>query len=332
MSLDRATGNVIWQQTANEQVPHEGFRQGDNSFASGSPTTDGQYLYASFGSYGIYCYDLEGRPIWQRDLGDMRTRNSFGEGASPTLHGDRLVVNWDHEGESFIVSLDAKTGDTQWKVSRDEPSSWATPLVIEHQGRTQVIVNGTNRVRSYDLANGEVIWECGGQTVNVIPTPIASDGIAVCMTGFRGSAIFAIPLDAKGDLTDSDKTTWYHDGTTPYKPGSPYTPSPLMDGGLLYFLKSNSAILSCLTFKSGEVVYDNQRLPSLRGVYASPVAAAEQIYIVGRNGTTAVLKRAPQFELVATNIIDDPIDASPAIVDNEIYLRSKQHLYCIAPE
>src|SRR5690606_5178233 len=134
--------------------------------------------------------DLDGNLKWERDLGQMQTRNAFGEGTSPALHKDTLVITWDHEAQSFITALNAKTGETLWKVERDEPTTWATPLVVEHKGRTQVITNGTNRVRSYDLKTGELIWECGGQATNPIPSPLLMDELAFCMTGYRGYAVY----------------------------------------------------------------------------------------------------------------------------------------------
>jgi outer membrane protein assembly factor BamB len=330
LSFDRRTGERKWQHTANETVPHEGFREGDNTFASGSPVTDGRYLYASFGSYGVYCYDLEGKPIWNRDLGDMQTRNGFGEGSSPALYGNRLIVPWDHEGQSAIYCLDAESGETIWEARRDESTAWATPLVIEHGGRTQVVTNATNRSRSYDLNTGELLWECGGQTANAIPSPVSAGNLVYCMSGFRGSAVFAIPLDAAGDLTGGAKVSWYHDGQTSYRPGTPYVPSPLLYGDLLYFTKSNNAILSCLKAETGEVVFDNERIAGLGTLYASPVAAADRVYLVDRDGTTVVFKRGASFEVLATNKLDDSIDASPALVGNEIFLRGKKYLYCIA--
>ena len=330
MCLDRESGRVLWEQTADELLPHEGFRVGDNSYASGSPTTDGRYLYVSFGSYGIFCFDLDGNPVWNKDLGDMQTRNAFGEGSSPTLYGDRLIVTWDHEGESKIFCLDAANGEIKWQADRDEPTSWATPVVVEAAGRTQVITNATTRVRSYDLATGELIWECGGQTTNAIPSPVATNGLAICMTGFRGNAAYAIPLDSTGDLTDSDKFAWHYNGSTEYRPGTPYVPSPLLYGDLLYYLKGNTAVLSCVVAKTGEVQFDDKRLKGPSGVYASPVGAADRVYIVGRDGSTAVVKHGKEFEQLATNELDEPIDASPAVVGDEIFLRSHSSLYCIA--
>jgi outer membrane protein assembly factor BamB len=320
--LDRTTGKVRWQRTAVEKVPHEGL-QPTHTYAAASPTTDGRFLYASFGSHGVYCYDLDGKLQWKRDLGVMHTRYGWGEGISPVLHGDTLVVNWDHEGASFIVALDARTGQTRWKADRDEPTSWATPLVVEHGGRTQVIVNATNRVRSYDLATGKVLWQCGGQTINAIPSPVADDRFVYCMSGYRGSAAFAIPLDATGDLTKTDKVAWHHDK------GTPYVPSPLLAGDRLYFTQANNALLTCLDTKTGKPVIDRERLTGLDSLYASPVGAAGRIYLVGRDGTTLVLKQGDKLEVLATNRLDDPIDASPAVAGKQLFLRGEKYLYCI---
>ncbi|HMP07565.1 MAG TPA: PQQ-like beta-propeller repeat protein, partial [Lacipirellulaceae bacterium] len=239
LCLDRRTGELLWERTANEAVPHESLHQ-TNTYASGSATTDGERLYASFGSFGVYCYDLDGQPLWQRDLGRMQTRNQFGEGVSPTVYGDYLIVNWDQESDSRIYALDAATGQTRWEQPRDEITSWNTPIVVAGGGRTQVVVNGTNRARGYDLHTGEVIWECGGQTVNAIASPVALEEVVFCMTGFRGNAVYAIPLSAVGDITGTDQVTWH------FGRAGPYGPSPILYDDRLYFFKSNNAILTCL--------------------------------------------------------------------------------------
>ncbi|QDT50900.1 Outer membrane protein assembly factor BamB [Symmachiella dynata] len=328
MSLDRKSGNVIWKKTARSQVPHEGFRPGDNSFASASPVTDGKYLYASFGSFGIYCYDLNGKLIWEKDLGDFHMRNGFGEGGTPALHGDWLIVNCDQETDSFIVGMNAKTGEIQWKIDRDEASSWGTPLIVEFDGKTQVVVNGANRVRSYDINNGKVIWECGGQTGNVIPAPVRLGDNVICMSGWKGTAIFSIPLSAQGDISGTDTINWYYDRSSDYRAGTPYVPSPLLYGDALYFLKSYNGILTRMSAVTGEVDYDNKRLASISRVYASPVGAADRVYIAGRGGTTMVLKLSPEYEVLATNKLDSPVDATPAIVGDQMIVRGQKYLYC----
>jgi outer membrane protein assembly factor BamB len=324
MAIDRKTGKTLWEKVAREQVPHEG-HHGDGTFASGSPVTDGQHLYVSFGSFGIFCYDLDGNLKWEKDLGDMRTRNAFGEGTSPALHGDTLVINWDHEGEDFIVALDKKTGQERWRKQRDEATTWSTPLIVEHEGKAQVIVTATNKVRSYDLKTGDQIWECGGMTGNVIPTPVSGFGMVYAISGFRGAALLAIKLDAKGAIDGTDAIAWKHNKSTPY------VPSPVLAGERLYFLANNNNLLSCFNAKTGQPIYEATRISELgSGVYASPVAAADRIYIIGRNGSAAVIKAGDTFEVLASNKLDDRIDASPAIVGKEMFLRGNQHLYCIA--
>lgn len=322
LALDRTTGDVRWKQVATEQVPHEGHHD-THTYAAGSPTTDGRRLYVSFGSRGVYCYDLAGKPLWKRDLGRMQTRLGWGEGTSPVVHGDTVVLTWDQEADSFIIALDARTGRTRWKVDRDEPTSWATPVIVEYKGRTQVVVNGKNRVRSYDLKDGSLIWQCGGQTLNAIPSPVARDGVVYCMTGYKGAMAAAIPLDASGDLTDSDKVRWR------YTRGTPYVPSPLLVGDRLYFTLRNEPILTCLDVRTGKPVIADERLPGLIDLYASPVAAAGRIYFTGRNGTTLVLEQGDKLKVLAVNRLDDPIDASPTVAGKQLFLRGEKYLYCL---
>ena len=187
LSLDRQTGNGRWRHVAAEKVPHEGHHP-NHSYAAGSPTTDGRFLYVSFGSFGIYCYDLEGKLQWARDLGRLNTRFGFGEAVTPVVHGDSLLLNWDQEEDSALICLDARTGKTKWRAPRDEKTSWNTPLVVEYKGQGQVIVNGVTRICSHDLATGAVLWEHKGKGMNPIPSPVAADGITYCMTGYSGSA------------------------------------------------------------------------------------------------------------------------------------------------
>jgi outer membrane protein assembly factor BamB len=322
LCLDRRTGKVLWQKTATEQVPHEGHHP-THSYAAGSPTTDGKSLYVSFGSRGLYCYDLDGNLKWQRDFGKLNSRLGWGEAVTPTLHGDTLVVPWDQEADSCITALDARTGKTLWKTPRDEPSTWTTSLITEYMGRTQVITNGTNRARSYDLATGKEIWQCGGQTVNPIPSAVRFGDTVVCMSGYKGSTALAISLDATGDVTQSDRVVWRHGR------GTPYVPSPLLAGNRLYFTDVNDARLTCLDARTGKPILDKVRLPGLSSLYASPVCAAGRIYLPDRDGTTLVLKDGDKLEVLATNRLGETIDASPAVVGKQLFLRGEKHLFCI---
>jgi outer membrane protein assembly factor BamB len=269
---------------------------------------------------------MNGTLVWQKDLGDKTMRNQFGEGSTPALHGRYLVQVWDqYQAQSFIVALDKRTGEEIWRKDRDEIDTWATPLVVEVNGRPQVIVGAMNRVHSYDLATGDIVWETAGLTMNVIPSPVYEDGMAFLTSGFRGNSLKAIRLaDAKGDITGTPAVVWTLERDTPY------VPSPLVYDGILYVLKGNTGILSVFDAKTGTPHYALQRLDATPNVFASPVGAAGRVYIAGREGTTVVLKNGPAFEQLAANRLDDGFDASPALVDGEIYLRGNRHLYCIA--
>ena len=323
LCVDRATGEILWQRTVVEEVPHEGHHP-SHGYASASPTTDGRRLYASFGSRGVFCYDLDGNFQWKCDLGQMETKRGFGEGASPVLHDDRLVVNWDHEGDSFIVCLDANTGEERWRTPRNEFTTWATPLVVEHEGTTQVIVNATDRTRSYDLADGKLLWECGGQVDNPIPSPVARNGVVYCMTGYQGYAITAISLDARGDVSNGDMVLWK------YAAAAPYIASPLLYDNLLYFTKGDAGILGCLDAETGKPLYGVKRLDGLGTMYASPVGAAGRVYVTDRNGATMVIEQGPKFNVLATNNLDDVFNASPVVVGDQLLLRGEKFFYSIA--
>lgn len=324
LCLDRKTGKTLWQKAATQQVPHEGHHQ-DHGFASASPVTDGEVVLAYFGSRGLYCYDLEGNLKWSKDFGDMITRAGFGEGASPALHGNTVVVNWDDETDGdFIVALDKRTGKELWKNARNEPTGWSTPLIVEHGGKTQVIVSASNKVRGYDLATGQELWSCGGLGSNPIPTPVVSGDTVYAMSGHREPKVLAIKLGRSGDLTGSDAVSWSHNRSTPY------VPSPVLIGDSLYFIQGNTGKLSCFDAKTGEPRFEAEQLEGIFGTYASLVAAKDRIYVLGREGKCVVLKPGPKIEILATNKLEDRTDASMALVGREVFIRGKENLYCIA--
>jgi outer membrane protein assembly factor BamB len=326
LAIDRATGKTVWERVAREQEPHEASHTDNGTWASSSAITDGERVYAYFESFGLYVYDMNGKLLWEKDLGDKRMRNEFGEGSTPALHGNTLVIVWDHlNGDgSFVVALDKRDGKELWRVKRDEIDTWATPLVLEVNGRAQAIVPAMERIRSYDLATGQVVWEGEGLTMNAIPSPVHEDGLVVLMSGFRGNDLRVVKInEAKGNIDGTSAVAWSFDRDTPY------VPSPIVVNGVLYFLKTNSGILSAFDLKSGKPHYQNQRLEGVPNVFASPVSAAGRIYFPGREGTTAVIKAGPVFETIATNVLDDAFDASPALVDNTIYMRGLKNLYAI---
>ena len=328
LALDRKTGKTVWERTARAQEPHEASHFENGTWASGSPITDGQRLFAYFESFGLYAYDMNGTLLWEKDFGDKRMRNEFGEGSSPVLYRDTLVVVWDHlNGQSFVAAIDARDGRELWRVARKEIDTWATPIVLEVNGRPQVVVPAMERVRAYDLANGSVVWESDGLTMNTIPSPVFEDGILILMSGFRGNDLKAIRVaDAKGNIDGTGAIVWTMDRDMPY------VPSPLLYDGILYFLKSNNGILTAVDAKTGKPHYSQQRLDGVPNVFASPVGARGRVYLPGREGATVVIKSGPSFEVLATNMLDDSFDASPAMVDNTIYLRGYKTLYAIAEQ
>ena len=325
LALRRDDGRVLWKTVVRTEWPQEGGHV-TGSQASNSPTTDGRLIYAFFGSRGLYCLDLDGAIRWQVDLGKMQTLHAHGEGSSPVLHGDTLVVNWDHEGTSFLFAFDKQTGRERWRAPRDEKTSWSTPLVIEHEGRPQVVVSATRRVRGYDLATGTVLWECAGLTDNVVSSPVYYDGIVIAGNSYYRQAMLAIRLaGAKGDITDSPNVVWKLDRLTPY------VSSPLLYGDTLYHVRHNQNVLVRLDPMTGRFRGEPLRLDGIRDlIFSSPVGAAGRIYVTGRDGVTVVLRHDRDNATLAVNQLDDSFSASAAIADRELYLRGERFLYCIA--
>ncbi len=325
LAVSRRDGRVSWMKTLREEWPHEGGHV-TGSLASNSPVTDGERLYVFFGSRGLYCLDLQGEVRWSKDLGRMHTLHAHGEGSSPVLHGDTLIVCWDHEGDSFLYAFDKRTGEQRWKVARDEKTSWATPLVVVHDGKPQVIVSATKRVRGYDLATGKQLWECAGLTENVVSSPVYDGrGVVIAGNSYYQQAMLAIRLEgAKGDLTGTDRVAWKLSRSTPY------VSSPLLYDDTLYFLRHNQNLLLRLEPATGRPRGEPLRLEGIADfIFASPVGAANRIYVTGRDGSTVVQRHDRDNAVLAVNHLEDAFSASPALVERELYLRGERFLYCI---
>lgn len=323
LCFDRNTGKLLWDREATKAEPHEGYHGRYGSFASNSPVTDGKHLVAFFGSRGVYVYDLNGKLIWNKQFPPMTMRLAFGEGVAPVLDDDKLFLKFDQEKDSSILVLDKATGKELWKVSRDEPSSWSPPLIVTHAGKKQAVVSASNKVRSYDVATGKLIWESAGLGTNVIPAPVTIDGIVIVMSGHREPNLLAIKLGKEGDLTGSDSILWKNDR------GNSYTPSPVLHDGKLYLL-TDSGMLSCFNARTGEAYYRQQRLPKPYNFKASPIGVNGKLYLSSEEGDVIIVKMGEKYEVLATNSMpDQSFVSSPAVAEGSLYLRSQDTLYCI---
>ena len=328
IAVNRRSGAIVWQKVVREEVPLEaGHITG--SLACASPVTDGEFVFAHFGTQGIYCLNLQGDIVWERHFGPMHTKHGHGHGSSPALFGDSLIVNWDHEDGSFLVVLDKRTGKNRWRRERQEDTSWSSPIVVERADskgvvRPEIVVCGTNRVRGFDLDSGQILWECGGMSSNVVATPVYANGMLYVGSSYETKVLIAINLqNAQGDLTDTKHVVWSR------SKGTPYVPSMLLYDDCLYFMSHYQSVVTRVHGPSGKDQPGALRLAQLGNIYASPVAANGNVYVTDLSGTTIVLSHDSTPKIVAVNRLDEPISASAAIEGDEIFLRGEKHLYCI---
>ena len=325
MCLDRKTGKTLWEKIVKTATPHEGYHRQYGSFASNAPLTDGKFVYFSFGSRGLYCFDLNGKLIWEKDLGvQMRMRLQFGEGGAPALFGNLLIQHYDQENGSFLIALDKRNGKEVWRTSRDEQSSWSTPFIADAKGQKQIVISATKKTRAYDPTSGKLIWECAGLGSNVIPHPVQLNDIVLVMSGHRDPKLMAIRLGKEGDLTGTDAVLWSQTR------GTAYTPSPVLHDGKYYTLSDNG-LLSCFNATTGEAYYQQKRLPQTDSFKASPTGAGDKLYLASESGVVTVVKMGEQMEIVHSTTFDDHFFvASPVVAEGDLYLRSKTHLFCIS--
>lgn len=323
--FDRETGKQLWSKIVREVIPNEGGHR-TGSLASASPVTDGKHLVAHFGSHGVYCLDFQGNLVWKKDLGRMHSKHAHGEGSSPALDEGLVVINWDHQEQSFVAALDVRSGKVVWKKNRPEVTSWSSPIIVKVDGRKQVIVPGSGRTRGYDLKTGEVIWECAGLSQNVVASPVFEDGIVYVGSSYDTQAFLAIRVSgAQGDITGSEHVLWFRRRHTPY------VPSPLIYRNVLYFFRHYQGILFRVDGPSGEEK-NAMRLLGITNIYSSPIAAGNRIYIVDRGGRTIVLRHGNPPEALALNRLNDSFSASPIAVGDELILRGESFLYCLKRE
>jgi outer membrane protein assembly factor BamB len=325
LAVDRASGKIVWQRTATTAIPHEGYHRQYGSFASNAPATDGRRLYAFFGSRGLFVYDLDGRLLWQKDFGiKMTMRLAFGEGSGVVVHDGRVYLQFDHEQAGFIVALNAADGKELWRAPRMEHSSWSTPHVVEHAGKKQLVVTADTKVKAYDVATGNVVWEVAGLGLNPIPQPVQFRDTVILMSGYRDPRLMAVRLGRTGDLTGTDAVVWE---TTR---GTAYTASPSLHDGRLYII-ADSGMLHVFDAATGTPHYIQQRLPKPYNFKASPLVVNDRVYLATEEGDVVVVKTGNQFEVLATNTLtDQSFIASPIALGNDLYLRSRTHLFRIS--
>ena len=332
--LDLESGDVVWEKLAHEGVP-KGPRHLKNSFASETPVVDGERLYAYFGNQGLYCYDLKGELLWSREWPSVATRYGWGTAASPVVHAGRVYVINDNDDESYLEALDALNGETIWRVARDEKSNWATPYIWENEQRTEIVTPGTGMVRSYDL-DGNPLWELGGMSSITIPMPFEGHGLLYVTSGYindKKKPLYAIRPGASGDISLGEEETANDYIAWCQKEAGPYNPSPILYGDHIYVLLDRG-FLACYDAKTGEQVYDKQRLPDGRAFTASPWAADGKLYCLNEYGQTFVIAAGTEFEILGTNVLDEEVlyMATPGISGNKVLIRSETHLYCIEPD
>jgi outer membrane protein assembly factor BamB len=326
LCFDFKTGQKLWQKEAHQGAPMSTVHI-KNTYASETPVTDGERLYAYFGNVGLFCYDLDGKELWSQKWGSFRTRYGWGTAASPALHQGRLFVVNDNEERSFLVALDAKTGKQLWRVERDEKSNWATPFVWENEQRTELVTSGTNRVRSYDL-DGKLLWQLGGMSSITIPTPFARHGLLYVCSGYvldKKRPLFAIRPGAAGDITPQDDAGNQHIAWQ-QKLAGPYNPTPLVYGNYLYVLYDRG-MLSCYDARTGKALYEKERLGG--SFTASPWAYGGKVFCLSEDGDTHVIEAGPKFKELGKNSLDEMCMATPAALRGSLLVRTLTKLYRI---
>jgi outer membrane protein assembly factor BamB len=301
-----------------------------NSYASETPVSDGERIYAYFGMTGVFCYDLSGKKLWSTELGSYPMMAGWGTGASPALDDERVFIQCDNEEKSFLVALDKKTGKEVWRVKRDEKSTYCTPLIWKNSKRTELVTSGGRKVRSYEPATGKLLWEMGGMGGQASASPVAGDDLLFVGCGGRmgPKPLYAVKAGASGDITlkDGDDS---NDGVAwSQSQGGPGIASPLYYKGHLYVMEQTG--LTCYDATTGKAAYKRQRLAGGRsGFTSSPWAADGKLYFLDEDGTTFVIEAGPKFKLLGSNKVGEMCWSTPALADGAVFLRGVDHLFCI---
>jgi outer membrane protein assembly factor BamB len=329
-ALDWKTGKIVWEREVHRGVPATSHHL-KNTYASETPVTDGERVYAYFGNLGLFVFDMEGKPVWSQPWGPFRTRYGWGTASSPVLYKDRIYVVNDNDDRSFLAVLDKRTGKQIWRVERDEASNWSTPYIWENDRRTEIITSGTRKIRAYDL-DGKVLWELGGMSSIVIPTPFSQHGLLFLASGYVNDTVrpvYAVKAGARGDIslkegeTSNEYIAWYQ------RQAGPYNPSPLVYGDYYYTLLDRG-IFTCHDARTGREIYGKQRIdPEASAFTASPWASNGKIFALSEDGDTFVIQAGTEFKVLGKNPLDEMCMATPAISRGSLIIRTATKLYRI---
>jgi outer membrane protein assembly factor BamB len=331
LCLDRVNGKILWEQTAHTGKPPIPIHA-QNSYATETPATDGERLIVYFGMVGVFCYDFEGKLLWSKEFGSYPTQMDWGTGSSPVIDGELVYIQCDNDKSSFLIALNKKTGDEVWRVTRDERSNWCTPLIWKNDGRSELVVGGGTKMRSYEPATGKLLWEMTASG-RCATSPVATRKLLFVasgdrMTGQRG-ILAAIRPGGSGDISPNDSETrsefvaWSVNFT-----GHPVA-SPIVVNDCLFVLTQQAGIITCFDANTGKQNY-RQRLPGASGLTSSPWAVADKVFCLDQSGQTFILAAEPKYRLVRTNkLAEEMFWASPAPAGDSLFIRGLEQLYCI---
>ena len=332
--LNKQTGKIIWECTATKGMPKDK-RHIKATYANSTPVTDGQNIIALFGSEGLFAYDVDGKFLWKKDLGrlDCGAYNDpdyeWGSASSPIIYENLVIVQCDLQEKSFIIACDIKTGETIWRVARDELPGWGTPTIFKGSERVELVTNSSNFIYGYEPLTGKELWRLGGSSKITSPTPVFHNDIIIVCSGRRPEApIFAIKAGANGDITLQDNQTVNENIVWSKIRRGPYMPTPIIYRGYLYTLNNNGRF-SCYDFETGADIYQVRIKHKGGGFSASPVASDGKIFLPSEDGEIFIIEAGPKFSQIASNNIGELLMATPAISGNMLYVRTQHHIFAI---
>jgi outer membrane protein assembly factor BamB len=330
LCLDAKTGNVLWERMIREGRPTIPIHT-NNTYATETPAADGERVIAYLGMLGAWCYDHAGNLLWKRDLEAYPTQFDWGTGSSPVLFGDHVFIQCDNERASFIAALDKRTGDDVWRRDREERSNWSTPYIWKNELRTELVTTGGNRIRSYDPTTGKVFWEMQGSG-RTSSTPVGDEQSLIVdsydrLMG-RSGTLAAIRPGASGDISLGEQETSNEYVAWSTQLSGQRVASPLLYRGCLYVAEQRSGIIHCLDAKTGQEHY-SKRMPGAAGFTASPLASSGKVYFLDQNGTTTIVEAGAELKIASSSVLNEMCWASPAVVGDNLLVRTVDHLYCI---